>query len=98
MRRREVRPIGADRGVEGLRSSGIDGIVDHVHPLDVGPKLGLSGEIEGEMHAEAPARAIHFASRLAASSSGARGLRQCAGGVGLSCCKLGNAGGTVTFG
>jgi hypothetical protein len=36
--------------------------------------------------------------RLAALSPGARGLRQCAGGVGLSCSKLGNPGGTVTFG
>jgi hypothetical protein len=34
----------------------IDVVVDSVHPFDVRAELGLSGEIEREMHAEATRR------------------------------------------
>jgi hypothetical protein len=53
---RQVRPIGEDGGVEGRRSPRVDGVVDRVHPFDVGAKLRLSSQIEGEMHAKAARR------------------------------------------
>ena len=52
----QVRPIGPDRGVEGIGASRIDVVSDRLDPLDVRPEPRLTGEVEREMDAQAPGR------------------------------------------
>src|SRR5207248_2927273 len=56
---RQRRPVAPDRRVEPLRSRRIDGIIDLLDPLHIGPKPGLSRHVEREMDTK-PAGPRHW--------------------------------------
>ena len=48
----EGRPVLTDFRVEARRARRVDGIIDRLHPFDVGAEAGLTPEIKGEVNAE----------------------------------------------
>src|SRR5207237_9187519 len=50
---RQRRPVAPDCRIEPLRSRRIDGVIDLIDPLHIGPEPGLSRHVEREMNTKA---------------------------------------------